>query len=198
MGITNTPFVGTQSSQRNLAGGLFGFFGVRQSRLDAIQLGLGIGGATPGIGIFADAANIGIDFLAFDFGAAAIDGFAAAPGIGLGGVPFAITRRVQGQFPSISVDEALKITDNFLDLGPPIRTFESRAGVQFIQEGIDAQGRLITKRAGFDLNRASGHVKREGEHLNLQIQIYGIPQRKGLLADPHIPIDPKTIRPGDF
>ncbi len=195
--VRATPLVGTQSNQRNRAGGLFGILGVGQSRLDAIQLTVGIGGATPGIGIFADIANVGIDLLALDFGAAVIDGFAAVPGVGLAGAPLAITKRLQGQVP-ISVDEALKIADDFLDLGTPIKTIDSKAGVQFIQESIDAQGRTITKRAGFDLNKASGHVQKRGEHLNLQTQIYGKVQTNGPSVDPHTPIDPRTIRSGDF
>jgi hypothetical protein len=59
-------------------------------------------------------------------------------------------------------------------------------------------GQKITKRVGIDVNPSSKHVIRQGPHLNLQTQINGRPVTKGPLADPHIPIDPKTIRPGDY
>jgi hypothetical protein len=73
-----------------------------------------------------------------------------------------------------------------------------KTGVQFIQEFVDDQGRKITKRVGFDLNPNSGHVQGLGPHLNLQTQIDGKIQKSGSLADPHIPIDPSTIRHGDY
>jgi hypothetical protein len=62
---------------------------------------------------------------------------------------------------------------------------------------IEENGHTVTKRVGFDLNPNSAHVKELGPHLNLQTQIDGVVQ-KGTLKDPHIPIDPKTIRPGDY
>lgn len=81
--------------------------------------------------------------------------------------------------------------------GVPIRSVDGKTGVQFIQEFTE-NGQKITKHAGFDLNPNSSHVKQLGPHLNLQTQINGRIQKKGPLADPHIPIDPKTIRPGDY
>lgn len=78
----------------------------------------------------------------------------------------------------------------------PVRSVDGKTGVQFIQEFTE-NGKKITKRAGLDLNPNSSHVKQLGPHLNLQTQINGKIQ-KGALADPHIPIDPKTIRSGDY
>jgi len=85
---------GLSTGANNLAGGLFGLFGVRQSQLDIFQLGLAIGGTTPTLGFFPDIANVGIDLLALDFGAAIIDGGASIPALGLGASPFSIGRRV--------------------------------------------------------------------------------------------------------
>ena len=96
----------------------------------------------------------------------------------------------------ISVDEALGKASKFLKDGVPVKSIDGKTGVQFIQEFTE-NGQKITKRAGFDLNPNSSHVKQLGSHLNLQTQINGKIQ-KGALADPHIPIDPKTIRPGDY
>lgn len=80
--------------------------------------------------------------------------------------------------------------------GVPVRSIDEKTGVQFIQEFTE-NGQKVTKRVGFDLNPNSSHVKQLGPHLNLQTQINGKIQ-KGALADPHIPIDPKTIRSGDY
>jgi hypothetical protein len=99
---------------------------------------------------------------------------------------------------AISVDDALSLADKFMDLGTPIRSVDGKTGVQFIQTGVDNLGQTITKRVGLDLNLASPHVQQIGPHLNLQTQINGVIQRAGALADPHIPINPSTIRPGDF
>jgi Pretoxin HINT domain len=98
----------------------------------------------------------------------------------------------------ISVEDALTEASKFLDLGTPIRSVDGKTGVQFIQEAVDASGQTITKRVGFDLNPASPHVQQYGPHLNLQTQINGVIQRNGPLADPHLPVDPSTIRPGDY
>lgn len=96
------------------------------------------------------------------------------------------------------MDDGLTLADDFLDLGTSIRSVDGKTGVQFIQSGVNDAGQTITKRVGFDLNPASSHVRQTGPHLNLQTQIDGVIQKTGPLKDPHIPIDPKTIIPGDF
>ncbi|WP_298940356.1 RHS repeat-associated core domain-containing protein [uncultured Psychromonas sp.] len=97
----------------------------------------------------------------------------------------------------ISVYDALDKAADFMKDGVPIRSIDGKTGVQFIQEFTE-NGQKITKRVGFDLNPNSSHVKQLGPHLNLQTQINGKIKKKGALADPHISIDPKTIRPGDY
>ena len=98
----------------------------------------------------------------------------------------------------ISMEEALDRASEFFDPNIDIRTVESSTGVQFIQEFIDADGNRITRRVGFDIDPNSGHVIANGPHLNIQTQINGRIVRDGLLADPHTPIDPDTIIPGDY
>lgn len=97
---------------------------------------------------------------------------------------------------SISVDDALGKASEFLKDGVPVKSIDGKTGVQFIQEFTE-NGQRITKRIGLDLNPNSSHVQQLGPHLNLQTQINGKIQ-KGTLADPHIPIDAKTIRSGDY
>jgi len=102
-----------------------------------------------------------------------------------------------GTEESISVDEALSRASDFMKDGVPIRCIDGATGVQFIQE-FEENGMKITKRVGFDLNPASSHVQQLGPHLNLQTQINGKIQKSGALKDPHTPVDPSTIRPGDY
>jgi RHS repeat-associated protein len=97
----------------------------------------------------------------------------------------------------IGFDEAIERAQQFLEPGVPMRVVDRPTGIQIIQEFTDSAGRRITRRVGFDVNPSSGHVRQLGPHLNLQTQIDGVIQ-KGALADPHIPIDPSTVRPTDY
>jgi hypothetical protein len=79
------------------------------------------------------------------------------------------------------------------------RVVESGSGgYQFISQSTDAAGRPVTSVARFDINPNNSHVQQYGPHLNLETQVGGRPVRSGPYADPHIPIDPTTIRPGDI
>jgi hypothetical protein len=71
-------------------------------------------------------------------------------------------------------------------------------GFQFINSSVDDAGNTVTKIARFDINPNSAHVQQYGPHLNLETQINRVTVRSGPLADPHIPINPTTIRPGDI
>jgi hypothetical protein len=71
-------------------------------------------------------------------------------------------------------------------------------GYRYISTTIDAQGNTVTKITRFDVNPNSQHVQQYGPHLNLETQINGVTVRSGPLTDPHIPIDPSTIRLGDI
>jgi hypothetical protein len=96
------------------------------------------------------------------------------------------------------MDEALRLASDFMEPGVAVRSVESKTGIQLIQEFVDSQGQRITKRVGFDVNPNSPHVRQLGPHINLQTQINGKIQTSGPLSDPHIPIDPKTVRKGDY
>ena len=83
--------------------------------------------------------------------------------------------------------------------GAPTKIVTSGSGgVQFMRQYVDATGKTVTKIARFDINPTSPHVQKLGPHLNLETQINGKTVTSGLLKDPHIEIDPKTIIPGDF
>jgi RHS repeat-associated protein len=96
----------------------------------------------------------------------------------------------------ISMTEALGLAGDFI--GGNFRTVTSGSGgYMFINSSTDAAGNTVNRIARFDINPNSPHVQALGPHLNLETQINGRPVRSGPMADPHIPIDPATIRPGD-
>ena len=97
---------------------------------------------------------------------------------------------------AISMDEALERAADYMVDGVPVQVVESDSGIQFLQEFYEG-GDRVNLRAGIDINPNSGHVRKRGEHLNLQTRRNGKLQR-GDLEDPHTPIDPDTIREGDY
>ncbi|WP_040405918.1 DUF6531 domain-containing protein [Amycolatopsis nigrescens] len=97
----------------------------------------------------------------------------------------------------ISMDEAVRLGSRHV--GGEGRVIVSGSDAyQFVRHSEDAAGRRISSIARFDINPTAGDVIRNGPHLNLETQINGRPVRTGPYADPHIPIDPTTIRPGDI
>lgn len=64
--------------------------------------------------------------------------------------------------------------------------------VQFSKSVTDQSGNTATKNARFDVNPSNAHVQKQGPHLNIETQ-----QNGKIIQNDHIPIDPKTIRPGD-
>jgi RHS repeat-associated protein len=97
----------------------------------------------------------------------------------------------------ISMDDAVDFGARHV--GGTGRVVESGSGgYQFISQSTDAAGRPVTSVARFDINPNNSHVQQYGPHLNLETQVGGRPVRSGPYADPHIPIDPTTIRPGDI
>lgn len=71
-------------------------------------------------------------------------------------------------------------------------------GWRFVSHSVDKLGNSVARAFRFDFNPESGHVQQIGPHLNLETQINGKVVRAGALADPRIPIDSATIRPGDI
>jgi RHS repeat-associated protein len=97
----------------------------------------------------------------------------------------------------ISMDEAIELGAKHVD-GQGIMGVSGSGGYQFINTTIDLSGDQITKIARFDVNPFSPHVQKWGPHLNLETHINGVPVRSGPLVDPHIPINPSTVRSGDI
>ncbi|ROQ93870.1 intein/RHS repeat-associated protein [Streptomyces sp. 2132.2] len=112
---------------------------------------------------------------------------------------------VAGQTPvfvhncGISMEEAIDRAIAHVSGGGPVRIVRSGSGgVQFMAEHTDESGRVLKKIARFDVNPDSTHVQQLKPHLNLEVQIGKKTIDKGPMADPHTPIDPATIRPGDW
>jgi RHS repeat-associated protein len=97
----------------------------------------------------------------------------------------------------ISMDQAVELGVRHVD-GTGRIVVSGSGGYQFINQTVDAAGNRITRIARFDINPNSAHVQQYGPHLNLETQINGVSVRSGPMADPHLPIDPSTIRPGDI
>ena len=94
---------------------------------------------------------------------------------------------------AVSMEEA--IDRGISHVGSDARVIVTPKGnVQFSSTEIDAAGNTVTRNARFDVNPADPHVQREGAHLNLETQVNG--RSNG--TDPHTPIDPATIRRGDY
>uniref|UniRef100_UPI00053B18E2 polymorphic toxin-type HINT domain-containing protein n=1 Tax=Kitasatospora sp. MBT63 TaxID=1444768 RepID=UPI00053B18E2 len=101
----------------------------------------------------------------------------------------------------ISMDEAIdRAIAHVGDLTTAEIVKSGSGAVQWQREFINEVGERITKIARFDINPSSRHVQQspEGPHLNLETQVNGKTVKKGPLKDPHTPIDPNTIRPGDY
>ncbi|WP_229785303.1 polymorphic toxin-type HINT domain-containing protein, partial [Promicromonospora citrea] len=97
---------------------------------------------------------------------------------------------------AISMDEAIELGTKHVAPDAKVVMSGSRA-VQYVSQTVDDAGRTITKITRFDVNPHVPHVQKLGPHLNLETQINGRPVRSGPDADPHIPVDPATIKPGD-
>ncbi|MFH9552007.1 polymorphic toxin-type HINT domain-containing protein [Streptomyces sp. NPDC017435] len=98
---------------------------------------------------------------------------------------------------SISMDEAInRAIAHVGDNATVVRS--GSGGVQFMSVSTDASGNQVRKIARFDVNPGSGHVQKLGPHVNLETQINGRTVTSGPLKDPHTPIDPSTIRDGDY
>ncbi|MEV0095934.1 RHS repeat-associated core domain-containing protein [Streptomyces sp. NPDC050738] len=96
----------------------------------------------------------------------------------------------------ISMDEAVsRAVSHVGDDATVVRS--GSGGVQFMSVATDEAGNSVRKIARFDVNPNSAHVQKLGPHLNLETQINGRTVTSGPLKDPHTPIDPSTIRPGD-
>ncbi|EWM17835.1 polymorphic toxin-type HINT domain-containing protein [Kutzneria sp. 744] len=96
----------------------------------------------------------------------------------------------------ISMDQAVEMGANHVG-GQGRMVKSGSGGWQFINSSVNEAGETVTKIARFDINPNSAHVQKLGPHLNLETQVNGRTVTSGPLKDPHLPIDPSTIRPGD-
>lgn len=97
----------------------------------------------------------------------------------------------------ISMDQAVDLGAQHVG-GSGQMVQSGSGGHQFISHSTDAAGQRVTSIARFDINPSSPHVQQYGPHLNLETQVGGRPVQSGAFRDPHIAIDPSTIRPGDI
>jgi hypothetical protein len=95
---------------------------------------------------------------------------------------------------AISMDKAVELGAQHVSNAGDMITTGRGTNFQFTSTTTDAAGNTVTKNARFDVNPADPHVQKQGPHLNLETQVNG--QRVGV--DPHTPIDPSTVRPGDI
>lgn len=104
--------------------------------------------------------------------------------------------RKLGDLPpnAISMDKAVELGARHVDNAGDMITTGRGTNFQFTSTTTDAAGNTVTRNARFDVNPADPHVQKQGPHLNLETQVNG--QRVGV--DPHTPIDPSTVRPGDI
>jgi len=98
----------------------------------------------------------------------------------------------QTQVAGITMDEAVDRAVNFVGPDGKMET-TSGGNFQFRVVETNANGDREARMARLDVNPADGHVQRLGPHLNLERQI-----NSRTVSNPHIPIDPATIRPGDI
>ncbi len=96
------------------------------------------------------------------------------------------------QPPPISMDEAVDRAAAHVEGKGVMETTGGGRNFQFRRTETTASGDVETRIGRFDVNPADPHVARQGPHLNLETQLNG-----KIKSNPHISIDPATVRPGD-
>jgi len=154
----------------------------------AIQIGSGIyNGSTESV--LSGATSIGMELVGIP-GSRSAD----VPTGGRGTLPGSSAPRGGSGGGPISMDEAVARGSDHVGGRGVMETTGSGNNYQFRNTTTDADGNTVTKNARFDVNPADPHVQKNGPHLNLETQVNGKPVGK----DPHTPIDPDTVRPGDI
>jgi len=93
---------------------------------------------------------------------------------------------------AISMDEAVARGAAHVG-GEGIVEITPKGNYQFRTSSVNEAGETETQLSRFDVNPADPHVVKNGPHLNIETHVDGVPT-----ANAHTPIDPKTIRAGDF
>jgi len=99
-----------------------------------------------------------------------------------------------GQTSGITMDDAIDRAAQHVGSNGDMETTGRGTNFQFRSTEVNANGQVETRIGRFDINPADPHVIIRGPHLNLERQING----RAVGIDPHIPIDPSTIRMGDI
>jgi hypothetical protein len=100
----------------------------------------------------------------------------------------------EGQMSGITMDDAIDRAVRHVGPNGEMEQTGRGTNFQFRSTEVNANGQVETRIGRFDINPADPHVIKEGPHLNLQRQING----RSVGVDPHIRIDPSTIRMGDI
>jgi hypothetical protein len=95
---------------------------------------------------------------------------------------------------AISMDEAVARAADHVG-GEGVMEVSGSKNFQFRNTSVDEAGNTVQKIGRMDVNPDSPHVQAVGPHLNLETQVNRVSDPK---LDPHTPIDPKTVRPGDY
>lgn len=99
-----------------------------------------------------------------------------------------------GQRAAISMDRAVELAAEHVG-GRGVMEVTYGGNFQFRNSFQNAAGEVETRIGRFDINPVDDHVSRGmGPHLNLEVQINSVSVPG---VDPHLPIDPATIRLGD-
>ena len=175
---------------------------------DQVKTGLDVVGFVPVVGDVANAASGAISLAQGHYGEAALSFAAAVPVVGVLGeigkgaelvkeagtvihAEKAVVATEKATSEAISMTEAVDKAANHVGGGVMEETGKG-TNYQFRNTTTDANGKTVSKIGRMDVNPADPHVAKDGAHLNLQTQVNG-----KTVGNQHIPIDPKTVRPGD-
>jgi hypothetical protein len=93
------------------------------------------------------------------------------------------------------MDGAVERGANHVD-GRGVMETTSGGNFQFRNTRVDDAGNQRSEMARFDVNPNDPHVQTDGAHLNLET--HRVVDGKIEKTNDHIPINPNTVRPGDF
>jgi len=175
--------------------------------LDQIKTGLDVVGFVPVIGDVANAASGAISLSQGHYGEAALSFAAAVPVVGVLGEIGKGAELAKDVGAAIHAEKAVveteKVGKEAISMTEAVDKAAAHTGGGVMEEtgkGTNYQfrntttegGNSVSKMGRFDVNPADPHVAKDGAHLNLETHVNGKP-----VGNEHIPIDPKTVRPGD-
>jgi hypothetical protein len=93
----------------------------------------------------------------------------------------------------ISMDEAVSQGAAHVGGEGVVETTAKGTNLQFRNTTTNAAGQTESRMARFDVNPNDPHVQSQGPHLNLETHVNGVQ-----ISNVHRPIDPATLRLGDY